>query len=357
MVRSEKLKDVAKLLDLLNEKDLSEVANDVYNRLIASGAQPSLSRAFNKTSLSACVHCGSPRFVKNGKDHKGNSRYLCRECGKSFTALTNTTLNGTHKTAVTWKTYIENMLEGHSLEVCANRCGISIPTAHVWRHKILNALSEHSFNHPYDGLMEMDEMFVRISYKGNHTNSKDFEMPRPAHKRGSDGHDPSNKAKVSVVCVVERGKGFSGVIPCRGAINQPVLENLFKDKLSDESVVMTDGFRAYKQFLDTTNAQHIILPRLGGNVTKARVVGPYHLNNVNALHSRFRAFLAPYKGVSTKFLSNYLALFLWLENHKGVDNNALMCNTISTTGTYLSATQLHRFAPAPDFAPAPVPAA
>lgn len=357
MAKNEKLKDVAKLLNLLNEKDLSEVANDVYNRLIAAGAQPSLSRAFDKTSLSICVHCGSTHFVKNGKDHKGNSRYLCRECGKSFTALTNTTLNGTHKTADTWKTYIENMLEGHSLAECANRCGISIPTAHIWRHKVLNALSEHSFNHPYDGLMEMDEMFVRISYKGNHTKSNNFVMPRVAHKRGGDGHDPSNKAKVSVVCVVERGKGFSGAIPCRGFINQPVLENLFNGKLSDESVVMTDGLRAYKQFLDTTNAQHIILPRFGGAITKARVVGPYHLNNVNAMHSRFRSFLYPYKGVSTKFLNNYLALFLWLENHKKEDNHSLVCNTISSTGTYVSAKQLRQLAPAPDFAPTPAPAA
>lgn len=302
-----------------------------------------------------CVHCGSTHFVKNGKDRKGNVRYICRDCGKSFTALTDTTLCGTRKTADAWKAYVENLLEGRSLEQCAKRCGISTRTAFTWRHKILTTLSEHSFDHEYSGLMELDEMFVRVSYKGNHTKSKDFVMPRAPHKRGNDGRDATNKnnSKVSVVCVAERGKGFSATIPCRGFINQTLLETLFNDKLSDESVVMTDGLRAYKQFLDTTNAQHIILPRFGGNATQARVVGPYHLNNVNALHSRFRSFLTPYKGVSTKFLSNYLALFLWLENHKGADNKALVCDTISTTGTYVSAQQLRSLAPAPDFAPQP----
>lgn len=357
MTKTEKKKDAAKLLDLLNEKDLSEVVNDIYNRLMASGSQPSLSRAFEKTSVSACIHCGAVHFIKNGKDAKGNARYLCKECGKSFTALTNTALKGTHKDASTWKTYVENMLEGRSLAECAKRCDISVPTAHVWRHKILNALSEESFDHEYSGMLEMDEMFVRISYKGNHKNSKDFVMPRDPHKRGSDGHDPSNKAKVSVLCVVERGKRFSGVIPCRGFINQPLLQNLFDGRLSDESVVMTDGLRAYKNYLDTTNVQHIILPRFGSNITKARVVGPYHLNNVNALHSRFRGFLLPYKGVSTKFLNNYLGLFLWLENHKEIGRKALVCDIISTTGTYASTMQLRRLAPTPDFAPTPVPAA
>lgn len=359
MTKNEKLKDVAKLLDLLNEKDISEVAKDIYNRLIASGSQPSLSRAFDKTSVSACIHCGAVHFIKNGKDAKGNARYLCKECGKTFTALTNTALKGTHKDASTWKTYVENMLEGRSLAECAKRCGISVPTAHVWRHKILSALSEESFDHEYSGMLEMDEMFVRISYKGNHKKSKDFVMPREAHKRGSDGPDAkhANTSKVSVLCVVERGKRFSGVIPCRGFINQPLLENLFNGRLSDESIVMTDGWRAYKNYLDTTNALHIILPRLGYNTHQARVVGPYHINNVNAMHHRFRDFLRKYNGVSTKFLNNYLGLFLWLENHKEAAKDTLVCNAITTTGTYTSAMQLRDFAPVPDFAPTPVPAA
>ena len=356
MTKNEKVKDVSKLLDLLNEKDLSEVANDIYNRLIASGAQPSLSREFEKTSVSACVHCGAIHFIKHGKDAKGNTRYLCKECGKTFTALTDTALKGTHKDAATWKAYVENMLEGRSLAECAKRCGISIPTAHVWRHKILNALSDESFDHEYSGMLEMDEMFVRISYKGNHKKSKDFVMPRKSHHRGSDGCYPSNKEKGSVLCIVERGKGFSGVIPCRGMMNFPLLKNLFGERLSDESVVMTDGWNTYKQYFSTTNAQHIVLSPQP-KTHKPTVIGPYHINNVNALHHRFRDFMKPYNGVSTKFLKNYLALFLWLENHKEADRKALVCDTISTTGTHVSSTQLRNFAPVPDFAPTPVPAA
>lgn len=252
---------------------------------------------------------------------------------------------------------MENLLEGRSLAECAKRCGISIPTAHVWRHKILSALSEESFDHGYSGLIEMDEMFVRISYKGNHTKSKTFVMPRAPHKRGTDNHTPGNRTKATVLCVVERGKRFSGVIPCRGLINQPILETLFDGRLSDESVVMTDGLRAYKQYLDTTNAQHIVLPRFGYNAHQVRVIGPYHINNVNALHSRFRDFMQPYKGISTKFLSNYLALFLWLENHKNEDRHAQVCDVISSVGTYTSVMQLRQRAPEPDLAPQPVPAA
>ena len=34
-----------------------------------------------------------------------------------------------------------------------------------------------------DGVVEMDETFIPLSYKGNHKKSS-FVMPRPSHKRG-----------------------------------------------------------------------------------------------------------------------------------------------------------------------------
>lgn len=359
MTKKNKVEDVAKLLNHLNIKSLEALTNEVYRLLAEQGAKPSFSSEFDKTSMAACVHCGSDHFVKNGKDGNGNTRYLCRKCGKTFTALTNTALSRTRKSIDVWKLYVENLLEGRTLTECAKRCGISLPTAHVWRHKILNALSEESFDHEYSGLLEMDEMFVRISYKGNHTKSKNFVMPREAHKRGSDSADAahSNHSKASVLCVVERGKRYSAIVPCRGVVSQPLLEKLFKDKLSDDSIVMTDGYYAYKNYLSTTNAQHIVLKGFGGNAHQARVIGPYHINNVNAMHHRFRDFLRKYNGVSTKFLSNYLALFLWQENHRNTDKKELLCDAISTTGTYVSAGQLRHFAPAPDLAPRPVSAA
>lgn len=357
MAKNEKLKKITKLLDRLNEKDLDELTNDVYNRLIASGAQPSLSREFDRMTMTACVHCGSVAFIKNGKDRKGNSRYLCKDCGKSFTALTNTALNGTHKSASVWKEYVKNLLDGLPLEECAKRCNISVRTAFLWRHKILSSLNEQTSEHQYSGLLEMDEMFVRISYKGNHKNSKTFVMPRDPHKRGGDGHEQSIKSKAAVLCVVERGKGFYASIPCRGMINNPVLKSVFDGKLSDESVVMTDGLRAYKNYFDTTHAQHIVLPGTKKGTRQFKVIGPYHINNVNAMHHRFRDFLRKFNGVSTKFLKNYLALFLWHENHRNTDKNALMCDAISATGSYTSTHQFEEWARTPELAPPPETAA
>ena len=37
-----------------------------------------------------------------------------------------------------------------------------------------------------DGLVEADECYLRYSYKGNHSKSKRFKMPRPPRKRGGE---------------------------------------------------------------------------------------------------------------------------------------------------------------------------
>ena len=39
----------------------------------------------------------------------------------------------------------------------------------------------------------------------------------------------------------------------------------------------------------------------------------YHLNTVNGLHSRLKAMLYRHRGVSSKYLNRYLALFTALE--------------------------------------------
>ena len=42
--------------------------------------------------------------------------------------------------------------------------------------------------------------------------------------------------------------------------------------------------------------------------------GIYHINHINSLHSKLKIWMYRFKGVSTKFLSNYMAWYKWLES-------------------------------------------
>ena len=177
-------------------------------------------------------------------------------------------------------------------------------------------------------------------------------MPRKAYHRGTDNRIQGNASKACVLCGVERNKAFFGEVACRGLINVPVLTKVLDNRLEKDCVVMTDGSYAFgRYFKDRGDIEHISLPgHKNGNIPEVK--GAFHINNVNALHKRFRDFLDKYNGVSTKYLGNYLALFLWLENNKQCDRTYRICQTITKDGTNVTAATLHRLAPAPDFAPA-----
>lgn len=348
--RTEVLKSIYELVENLPAEKLETIVEDIYAKLSIGAASEGVSENVDgDKTIIVCKKCGSMHVVKNGTDKKGRRRYLCRDCGATFGDTAGSVVYNTHKDSLTWKKYIALMLNGGSINKCAHECHISTQTAFIWRHKILNALSLKSFSNRYEGFVEMDEMYIRISYKGNHSKSKKFVMPRKAYKRGSDNRIPGNNSKAAVLCVVERNKGFYGTVACRGTMNLPLLSNLFSEKVSDESIVMTDGFRAYDQFFRTTKVEHIVLPSQN---RKPTIKGAYHINNVNALQHRFRNFLRPFNGVSTKYLNNYLGLFLWLENNKTGNKNNLMYDELNQDNTYISASQLTMFPPTPDFAPA-----
>lgn len=87
-----------------------------------------------------CPHCKSTNFIKNGKT-KDKQRYICKECDKTFVNTNNTIFYGVKKDTSVWQKYIHCMIEKYSLRKTAEICNISLPTAFVWRHKILDALT------------------------------------------------------------------------------------------------------------------------------------------------------------------------------------------------------------------------
>ncbi len=353
MSSTKRVSDLMKVLDKLSSNEIADIANKLFNRLVAQEEKEDASvYNFSPDAVMACKHCGSLDFVKNGKDRHGHTRYICKDCHKTFSKTTHTVVSGTHKDADVWKKYITLMLEGKSIAYCAAQCEICMQTSFDWRHKILNALSQTSFSDNFNGLIEMDEMFVRISYKGNHKNSKNFVMPRESFKRGTDNRFNDNNSKACLLCVVERDKGFYGTIPCRGLLNYRLLGDIFDNRIADESIVMTDGAYQYGHYFKGQSAIEHIALKSSYNGSKPEVKGAFHINNVNALHKRFRAFIDKYNGVSTKYLGNYLSLFLWCENNKHSNKVSEMCKSLCKNGTNITATNLHCLAPVPELAPA-----
>lgn len=263
---------------------------------------------YDRESIIACPYCGSVHANKYGyMRDRVTQRYRCCDCAKTFARHTNTVISRTRKDMSVWEDYILLTLKGESLAVCAKRCNMTISTAFAWRHKILAALAECVGDEVLSNVVEIDETFFRVSYKGNHKKSKNFKMPRPAYRRGSDNRGKM-RDRVTVFCAVERGRKAYAEVFCTGAISTRILKSYLPDRFDDDTLILSDGLNVYKSYFASTKLEHRGIP------AKQRGKGINHINNVNNFHHRLKEFMGKYNGVSTKYLNNYVSLYTWLDN-------------------------------------------
>ena len=71
-----------------------------------------------------------------------------------------------------------------TIRECANELGVSIKTSFFMRHRILDCLNIILGKGFVSGIVESDETYFRVSYKGHHSKGTNFVLPRKPHKRG-----------------------------------------------------------------------------------------------------------------------------------------------------------------------------
>ena len=256
----------------------------------------------NATNSFACPHCHSKKIHKNGHV-RGLQRYRCRECSKTFGLTTNTVFHRSKKSLALWAEYAELLLEKKSLRSIAQTLGISLSTSFFWRHKILRTLEglTEQIDPMLDGIIEADETYFRLSFKGQRSG-----LPRPAKRRGTRARKAGiSKEQVCVLTAVDRAKNSRIDPVCLGRPTGAHIEGHFDGHITHKSTLVTDKHSSYKRYCRDAEISHV-------QVSCSQAVdGVYHIQNVNSLHNELKHSLQPYRGVATKYLKNYLVLFEW----------------------------------------------
>jgi hypothetical protein len=110
-----------------------------------------------------------------------------------------------------------------------------------------------------NGIVQADETFTQISYKGHH---KSFKLPRPSHKRGTKASKRGlSKEQVCVPC----GVNLNGLSIAKVSnLGRPSLKNLQKvlaGRIAKDSVFVTDSLRPYQKLSLDMDLSHIRIPR------------------------------------------------------------------------------------------------
>lgn len=247
-----------------------------------------------------CPHCGSVHIRRNGHTPEGRQRYICCSCGRTFGSRCRTVLAGTHKSAAVWDSYLECMFRGYSLRRSAKECGISLTAAFAWRHKILDSLRSCLSKVQLGGVVETDETYLAVSYKGNHSKGS-FQMPRESRMRGHQVHQSGiSKEEVCISCAISMDGKSAAAAVALGRADEKEMEGFFNGRLEEGTVLCTDHEPVFRAYCRKAGYR---LVQAENQEKRERFL----IQRINAYHSRLKQFLGPFRGVSTKYLDNYLA--------------------------------------------------
>ena len=267
---------------------------------------------------SRCPRCGHAHVVSKGRDRDGGRRWLCRGCGRTFSARTAGVLALSRLGADAWSAYVEGMVEGLSLRKLAKRCGVCLKTSWYMRMRVCSVMGSRlaPFRCDPGTSVQIDEKYPNESLSGNRDRAR-VKMPREPH---ANGHGVTkrglSKLKACVLTGVNDlgdcfcrlvGRGRAGIEQVRAGIEGVPLAG---------AVVSTDELSSYVSPLSAAGA-------LAHNRFNSKAAGEDELGMVNALHSRMESFLAPFNGVSTRRLPLYLSWFCWEEQARRSDATRL----------------------------------
>ncbi|MHC1711959.1 MAG: IS1595 family transposase [Solidesulfovibrio sp.] len=250
-----------------------------------------------------CPSCGSTSAQRWGFE-KGIQRYRCRECKRTYNALTGTNLAHL-KRRDAWLSYAQAIADGKSLRKAAVLASINYTTAFRWRHRLLVSPRDHK-DREMEGIVEADETYFLESFKGSR------ELPRQARKRGGTAATRGmSREQIAVLVVRDRsGRHFDEVLP---VADQASIGRILPKLLTRESVLCTDGANVYKAVAKARGIAHEPLNHRHGGRIKQRV---FHIQNVNAYDSRLKRWMSRFNGVATKYLPNYLGWHRMIEQSR-----------------------------------------
>ena len=252
-----------------------------------------------------CPYCSAAvgRLGSWGQSH-GLKRYRCKDCARTFNALTGTALAHLRKREQ-WGRYAEALIEGVSLREAARRCQVDKNTALRWRHRFLRDAAEHRAEHEA-GIVEADETFFLESFKGQR------HLPRPARRRGGVAGKRGLSAEQIPVLVVRDRSGQTADFKLEKLDAAHVMAVL-RPLVDQEAILCSDSAGVYVTFARATGIAHRPLNIQHG----PRVVdGVFHIQNVNSYDSRLKGWMRRFHGVATKYLENYLGWRRMLERYK-----------------------------------------
>jgi len=158
----------------------------------------------------------------------------------------------------------------------AIQAGVHRNTSFRWRHRFLTGISLGRPGAP-EGITEADETYLPESDKGKR------KLSRKPRKRGGGARRRGISSEQACILVARDRSGHSlDFVTGNGQLTQARLTDALKPVLAKDALLVSDSNPTYRAFCRAEGISHEAVNLSQGQ----RVKGAYHVQNVNAYHSR-----------------------------------------------------------------------
>ena len=266
--------------------------------------------------IKVCPKCGAvePVFTKGGITHGGKQMLRCPVCKKRFVVDRGQLTFYSHQEEGKWDQLIEDTFKRVPLKNTAESLSISIYTAWRMRMKLLHALEQIQMETVLSEEIELDEKYFLNSHKGEQIEGVEGrKRGGKAKKRGL------SSEQICLPTVIQRG-GNAYLQATNTAT--PSSSDIMKlaPFISEYCMAWLDGKTAYNRLLEEKHCGKTVLK----DHTKYTVID--HINNVNAFHRMIEEWYVWYRGVASKYINRYAALFVLVREYSGCSAQEIVIN-------------------------------
>ena len=245
-----------------------------------------------------CPYCGNESYVGYGRLCTGLRRYICKDCGRTFTILTGTLLENHKQPISEWIDTCLGLFTERSFEAISKANRKAYNTPRYWIGKIFLALRGTQDGIMLSGNVYLDETYLKVS-KGD-------------VERRSDGKEYRGVSR-NQICI---GIAYDGshVYCCilgHGKPSQKAVYNGFKDHIVPDSTLIHDKEKAHKKLVQELGLESI---EYDSKQQKGLPDRENPLEPINRRCYELQRLMRRHPGFSRDDLHGYLDLFSYIHN-------------------------------------------
>jgi transposase len=265
----------------------------------------------------ACPRCGlDDRMSVHRRGRVPVLDYRCGHCRRVFNAFTGTSLQGVKRRPAELVLILRGFAQGVPTAQLARELGCDRSELLKLRHRLQEAASRGRDRATLgDASTEADEAYQNAGEKGVPHDDPDDPPRRRANK--VKGHGTWENDRPPVCGVVGRE---SGQVRLRVAEDSDgeTLRGVVGDATAPKAMVYTDEWGGYNGLTGMGRSHATVCHKIGewARDDDGDGVREVHDNTLEGLWTGLRNFPRQFRGVSKKYLSQYVAMFEWDYNEK-----------------------------------------